>query len=210
MAQATKKTTVGASARCAPPPRWARWAGHVAWVAPMLGFIPLHIPWILGIPLFANPDAFGEWYHGRGPGAGDHPVEGFLGMPAGAFYLGILCILAALGGILALGLISDWGLTFPRWIPLLSGRRVPPWLPLTPTVLGSLLMIGYSLTLPTQLCEQLDTSSPQDIFTTTGVLIGLPLLVAWEIALPMAGWSYYRRTRRVDRSPGFHDRQDTP
>jgi hypothetical protein len=114
MAQLINKTAGGASARCAPPPRWARWAGHVAWVAPVLGFIPLHIPWILGIPLFANPGPFREWYHGRGPGAGDHPIEGFLGIPAGAFYLGTLCILAALAGILALGLIGDWGLISGR------------------------------------------------------------------------------------------------
>ncbi|MGC4750407.1 hypothetical protein ACLQ28_32775 [Micromonospora sp. DT201] len=60
-----------------------------------------------------------------------------LGMPAGAFYLGLLCVLAALGGVLALGLISDWGVIFPRWVPWLRG----------------------------------------------------------PIALPLAGWSYYRRTR---------------
>ncbi|MEU7846958.1 hypothetical protein AB0B74_21860 [Micromonospora parva] len=92
-----------------PPPTWARRAGHVAWIAPVLGFIPLHVPWILGIPMFADPDRFREWYHGRGPGVGEHPVDGFLGLPAGAFYLGLLCVLAGLGGVLALGLIKDWG-----------------------------------------------------------------------------------------------------
>lgn len=115
-----------------PPPTWARRAGHVAWMAPVLGFIPLHVPWILGIPMFADPHRFREWYHGRGPGVGEHPVDGFLGLPAGAFYLGLLCVLAGLGGVLALGLIKDWG---------------------------------------------------------------LPLLLAWTFALPVAGWSYYRRTR---------------
>ncbi|KAB1911281.1 hypothetical protein [Micromonospora sp. AMSO31t] len=186
--------------RTPPPPPWARRAGHVAWIAPVLGFIPLHIPWILGIPLFANPDPFREWYHGRGPGVGDHPVDGFLGLPAGAFYLSILCILAGLGGVLALGLISDWGLVFPRWIPVLRGHRVPRWLPLTPTVLGSALMIGYAVTLPWQFAaERADASPGDDIFTTPGVLIGLPLLLAWAIALPMAGWSYYRRTRAPRR-----------
>ncbi|MET8277808.1 hypothetical protein [Micromonospora sp. NPDC005174] len=177
------------------PPPWARRAGHVAWIAPVLGFIPLHVPWILGIPLFAHAEPFEEWYHGRGPGVGDHPVDGFLGLPAGAFYLGLLCVLAGLGGVLALGLISDWGRTFPRWVPWLRGHQVPPWVPLTPTVLGSALMIGYSLTLPWQFAADLAETSEQDIFTPTGVLIGLPLLVAWAIALPLAGWSYYRRTR---------------
>lgn len=93
-------------------------------------------------PALRQPRSVREWYHGRGPDVGDHVVEGFLGLPAGAFYLGILCILAGLGGVLGLGLISDWGLIFPRWIPVLGGHRVPPWLPLTPTFVGSALMIG--------------------------------------------------------------------
>ncbi|WP_146763170.1 hypothetical protein [Micromonospora noduli] len=199
----------------APPPSWARRAGHVAWIAPVLGFIPLHVPWILGIPLFANPDPFREWYHGRGPGVGDHPVDGFLGLPAGAFYLGLLCVLAGLGGVLALGLIKDWGLVFPRWVPWLRGRRVPQWLPLTPTVLGSALMIGYSATLPWQFAADLRESSADDIFTPTGVLIGLPLLLAWAVALPLAGWSYFRRTRRPRRdrrrrSAAVDDRPASP
>jgi hypothetical protein len=79
--------------RVSDPPRWARVAGTVGWVAPVLGFVPLHLPWILG-------------------------------------------------GVLALGLISPWGLVCPRWMPLLGGRRVHAWFPLTPTVLGSALMIG--------------------------------------------------------------------
>ncbi|GAB3338942.1 hypothetical protein GCM10027452_11930 [Micromonospora halotolerans] len=202
-AQGAARTPSGATAlRTPPPPPWARRAGHVAWVAPILGFIPLHIPWILGIPLFAHPDPFREWYHGRGPGVGDHPVDGLLGLPAGALYLTVLCVLAGLGGVLALGLISDWGLIFPRWIPVLRGHRVPRWLPLTPTVLGSALMIGYVATLPWQLAAELaDTNPEDDIFTATGVLLGLPLLLAWAIALPVAGWSYYRRTRAPRRLP---------
>ncbi|MET7950457.1 hypothetical protein [Micromonospora sp. NPDC005324] len=180
-----------------------------------MGFIPLHVPWILGIPLFANPGPFREWYHGRGPGVGDHPVDGFLGLPAGAFYLGLLCVLAGLGGVLALGLIQDWGVVFPRWVPWLRGRRVPQWLPLTPTVLGSALMIGYSATLPWQFAADLGESSADDIFTPTGVLIGLPLLLAWTVALPLAGWSYYRRTRLPRRhrrrwSAAVDDRPASP
>ncbi|MET7969166.1 hypothetical protein [Micromonospora sp. NPDC005305] len=61
-------------------------------------------------------------------------------------------------------------------------------------------MIGYAVTLPWQFAaERADTSPGDDIFTTTGVLIGLPLLLAWATALPMAGWSCYRRTRAPRR-----------
>ena len=40
-------------------------------------------------------------------------------------------VLAALVGIFLLqGLLHRWGQVFPRWTPLLSGRRVPRLLPL--------------------------------------------------------------------------------
>jgi hypothetical protein len=180
-------------------PRWARLAGTVGWVAPVLGFVPLHVPWILGIPFLAHEKSFDLWYHGRSNGTEGYP-DGIMGVPAGAFYLGVLMVLAVLGGVLSLGLISEWGLVFPRWLPVLGGRRVPPWFPLTPTVLGSGVMIAYAATLPVQLPRAVADASPADPFTLTGALVGLPILLAWTVALPVAGWSYYRRTRRASRA----------
>ncbi|MEG3634868.1 hypothetical protein [Micromonospora palythoicola] len=40
-------------------------------------------------------------------------------------------------------------------------------------------------------------ASPADPFTITGALVGLPIFLAWAVALPVAGWSYFRRTRRA-------------
>ncbi|MDG4821369.1 hypothetical protein O7635_05810 [Asanoa sp. WMMD1127] len=178
------------------PPRWARIAGTVGWMAPILGFVPLHLPWIFGIPFLAHPKSFDAWYHGRSNGTESLP-DGILGIPAGGFYLAVLMLLAILGGILSLGLISPWGLVYPHWIPLLGGRRVPAWFPLTPTVLGSALMIGYALTLPVQIPRAIAEASPADPFTITGALVGLPIFLAWMVALPLAGWSYFRRTRQA-------------
>ena len=118
-----------------------------------------------------------------------------------AYYLIVLTVLAVLGGALSLGLIKPWGLVYPSWMPLLGGRRVPPWFPLTPTVLGSGLLTGYTLTLPVQIPRAIADASPADPFTLTGALIGLPLLLAWTVALPVAGWSYFRRTRRSSAAP---------
>lgn len=181
-------------AQIAAPPRWARIAGTVGWTAPILGFVPLHLPWIFGIPFLAHARSFDAWYHGRGHGTENLP-DGVLGLPAGAAYLTALALLAVLGGILSLGLISPWGMVYPRWTPLLGGRRVPAWFPLTPTALGSALMAGYVLTLPVQIPHAIATASPDDPFTITGALVGLPILLAWTIALPVAGWSYLQRTR---------------
>ncbi|WP_157519692.1 hypothetical protein [Herbidospora daliensis] len=178
-----------------PPPRWARVAGTVGWAAPVLGFVPLHIPWMLGIPFLANEASFDAWYHGRANGTEGYPEDGILGVPAGALYLGVLSLLALLGGVLSLGLISRWGLVYPAWVPVLGGRRVHPWVPLTPAVLGSLVLVGYSLTLPFRIPRAVAEASPADPFTLTGAFVGLPLFLAWTVALPLAGWSYYRRTR---------------
>ena len=51
------------------------------------------------------------------------------------------------------------------------------------------------MTLPWQFVAEFANPSSDAIFTITGVLIGLPLLLAWALALPTAGWSYYCRTR---------------
>ena len=112
----------------------------------------------------------------------------------------MLTLLAVLGGVLSLGLIRPWGLVYPQWIPLLGGRRVPPWFPLTPTVLGSVLLAGYALTLPVQIPRAIADAGPDDPFTITGALVGLPILLAWTVALPAAGWSYYRRPRPGPRA----------
>src|SRR3954447_4459026 len=121
------------------PPRWARLAGTVGWMAPVIGFVPLHIPWLLGFPLLAHEKSFHLWYHGRSNGTEGY-ADGAMGIPAGAFYLATLMLLAVLGGMLSLGLIREWGLISPRWVPWLRGRRVPPLVPLTPTFLGSALL----------------------------------------------------------------------
>ncbi|MGC4746986.1 hypothetical protein ACLQ28_15180 [Micromonospora sp. DT201] len=148
----------------------------------------------------AHKESFEAWYHGRGHGSGSYPEAGIFGIPAGAMYLGILLVLAVLGGILSLGLIRDWGLVYPRWVPILRGRRVPPWFPLTPGVLGSLLLVGYGLTLPVQIPRGIAEASTEDPFTLTGALIGLPILIIWTIALPIVTYSYWRRTR-TPRTP---------
>ncbi|WP_229075001.1 hypothetical protein [Actinoplanes sp. DH11] len=81
-------------------------------MAPILGFVPLHVPWILGIPFLAHPESFDSWYHGRSNGTESLP-NGIMGIPAGAFYLVVLTLLAILGGILSLGLIRPWAAALP-------------------------------------------------------------------------------------------------
>nr|WP_062339746.1 hypothetical protein [Herbidospora sakaeratensis] len=62
----------------------------------------------------------------------------------------------------------------------MTPTTVPPWVPLTPAVLGSLVLVGYSLTLPVRIPRAVAEASAAEPFTLTGAF---------------AGWSYYRRTR---------------
>ena len=88
----------------APVPPPSRGAIRAAYSA--VGFIPLHLIWALGVPLFAYPELFDPWYADGGGG-----------------YLWALNGLALLPIVLALALVRPWGLIFPRWVPGLSGRE---------------------------------------------------------------------------------------
>ncbi|MFJ9691712.1 hypothetical protein [Kitasatospora sp. NPDC101183] len=53
-----------------------------------------------------------------------------------------LSLLTEAVALLTLGLVSGWGEVFPRWVPFLRGRRVPPLAAVVPAVLGGLVLVG--------------------------------------------------------------------
>ncbi|MFG2914239.1 hypothetical protein ACGF0D_15255 [Kitasatospora sp. NPDC048298] len=57
------------------------------------------------------------------------------------YVIGLSVVTEALT-ILTLGLVSGWGEVFPRWVPVLRGRRVPPLAALVPAVLGGLTLVA--------------------------------------------------------------------
>ncbi|GAA4085818.1 hypothetical protein [Actinomadura miaoliensis] len=79
-----------------PPARWAVWA---AWAAP-LGVLPSAV-----------------WRVGAGLGDGHSRMEA-------AYMLMLSCLSVGLA-FLTVGLVRDWGETFPRWVPFAAGRPVP-------------------------------------------------------------------------------------
>ncbi|GAA2880738.1 hypothetical protein [Nonomuraea rubra] len=89
-------------------PRWARIAVYAIPVA------------VLPSSLWRLPAAFSD-----GMGVGERA------------YIVFLSVLSELVAFTAFGLVATWGERFPRWVPGLRGRRVPPPAAVIPAALGA-------------------------------------------------------------------------
>ncbi|WP_051772656.1 hypothetical protein [Saccharothrix sp. NRRL B-16314] len=94
-------------------PERGRVAVYVAFTVPLV-YCATRWAWALGIPLGVTEEFMAE---------GDDGM-----WLAGAY----LATFGAFGGVLTLGLTQRWGKIFPRWIPGLRGKRVPPLLAVVP------------------------------------------------------------------------------
>ncbi|HYN92299.1 MAG TPA: hypothetical protein VES42_00410 [Pilimelia sp.] len=159
-----------------PPPRRAVWAAYWAAAAPTVGFIPLHLVWALGIPLFADADLFDPWY-----------TDG------GGTYLWTLNALALLPAVLALALVRPWGLVIPRSVPVFGGHRVPRLLLIVPGTLLSTGLFAYTAMAPIVAARTWD--HPGAIFSPWTVVFGIVVFAVWICGLAIATHSYARRTR---------------
>ncbi|WP_457027986.1 hypothetical protein [Kitasatospora sp. P5_F3] len=160
-----------------PPPRWAVRAAYASALSATLGFVPLHTVWAVGVPLWADADRFRDWYaEGGGP------------------YLFVLDGMAALAGLLAVGLVRPWGLVFPRRVPLLAGRQVPRrTLAVTAFAVAAVLLL-YTAFAAVVLATRFDKPG---IFSPWIVVYGIPQFLVWGIGLLAAARSYRARAARA-------------
>ncbi|MFI6941329.1 hypothetical protein ACIBI4_18800 [Streptomyces sp. NPDC050418] len=156
-----------------PPSRRTIRAAYASALSATVGFIPLHAVWALGIPLWADPDRFDTWYaEGGGP------------------YLFVLNAMAALAGLLALSLVRPWGHTFPAWLPLLRGHRVPPrTLTATAYTVATALLAYTAFATYRTFVEWNDPG----VFSRWIAVYGIPQFLVWGIGLFIAARSYGRR-----------------
>lgn len=159
-----------------PPGRRAVWAGWVAVLGATAGFLPLHVVWGLGIPLFADDERFAVWH-----------ADG------GALYLWTLNALALLPAVLAAALIRPWGLVFPRWVPGLAGRGVPRLLLIIPGYALVVALSAYTILAFVLIFGQWD--APEAIFSPWTGVYGIVHFVIWITGLAVATRSYQQRTR---------------
>lgn len=149
----------------------------VAVVAGTAGFVPLHLVWALGVPLFADPPRFAAW-HADGGGR----------------YLWVLTGLALLPAVLAFALIRPWGRRFPGWVPGIAGRRVPRLLLIVPGYLLVAALSGYTLFAVVLSVAGWDAADA--VFSPWTAVYGIAQFTVWLPALAMTIRSYEVRTRR--------------
>lgn len=73
-------------------------------------------------------------------GGGDTGSGSLPGWLPGEVYIIFLSVLSELAAFTAVGLIAAWGEVFPRWIPVLRGRRVPPLAAVVPATIATVLL----------------------------------------------------------------------
>lgn len=174
--------TTPASAR-----RWGKWAVYVAVIIPLLYAIT-RWAWALGIPLGISKEFLRE------------------GQETGLWWAGAgLATLGVGGSLLTLGLMQRWGEIFPRWIPFLSGKRVPIPLAVIPASLVAVLVTAAGLMFVRfTLIASRDEFS--NFFNAENWAALAPELLwpLWGFALGAATLAYYYRRRGRCRYCGRH------
>jgi hypothetical protein len=158
--------------------RWGKWAVAIAVLIPLL-YAATRWAWALGIPLGISEEFFRE------------------GQAVGLWWAGAGLATVAIGGaLLTLGLVQRWGEVFPRWIPFLAGKRVPPALAIVPASLVSILVTtaGLMFVRLTLLgaVGGVFTFIDEDDWAALAPELLWPL---WGIALAAATLAYYYRRR---------------
>lgn len=166
--------------------RWGGWAVAVAVAIPLL-YAATRFAWALGIPLglteafYREGERTGLWWRGAA-----------------------LATLAVVGAALTVGLAKPWGEVFPRWVPRLAGRRVPPALAIVPATFVSLIVSSAGLMFVRMAIRGTFMLGTHRV-TFTENWGGLwPELVwpIWGVALGAATLAYQYRTRQRCRYCG--------
>jgi hypothetical protein len=159
--------------------RWGRWAVRVAVAVPLL-YALSRWAWALGFPLgitdefYRQGRAVGLWWRGAA-----------------------LATLAAAGALLTLGLVRRWGEVFPRRLPLLGGRRVPPALAVVPATMMAVIVTTAGLMFVRVAITGTFSigGNPITLRENLGALAPELLWPLWGVALGAAALAYHYRRR---------------
>ena len=163
-----------------PVPRWTRRWAYAAVVLPVVGWTVPHVLWVLGVPLGMSAEKLAA-------------AQRDLATPAGV----ALALVPPLAGLLVLGLVQRWGQQFPRWVPGLGGRAVPPLLAAIPAGLVSLALVTYGVLSIAVFAQRLagGVLSLADVRAEWAVTGTLLVFAGWGVALGVTTVGYARTTR---------------
>jgi len=182
-----------------PLPDVPRWAVGAVW-AIQLSVLPSSV-WRVLTFTFHVPLWAGEVRDGTG--SAWMPTE---------LYVVLLSLASEAAAFAAFGLVCRWGEVWPRWVPVLRGRRVPTAVAVVPAATGALLLTAlWGWTTATGLAGRDVQGRPHDdpglTFETwqgtTMLLVYLPLVIWGPLLAALT--VHYRRRRR--RSAGPRQRQ---
>ncbi|MEU4392795.1 NYN domain-containing protein [Kribbella sp. NPDC023855] len=148
-----------------------RWGRRAVWMA-VLATVPYDVTrlaWFAGVPLGISDDFL-------------HSMQQTPGMlEVGA----TLAVMSCVGAILTHGLVAGWGERFPRWLPVVGGRDVPPRLAIVPA--GAVAVV-----LPPAGLMQIESTFSTEEW---GATAPMTLWLLWAAGLAVATYSYYLRRR---------------
>ena len=183
--------------------RWARTAATVV----QFTVLPAGI-WRIGMETLATITGH------AGEGRGQVPV--WLPM---LVYVILLSIVSEVLAFTAYGMVASWGVVFPRWIPGLRGRRVPPLAAVIPAALGACILtvlwtgatVGVALGRDIQ-GRPMHADNPLNPDSWQGwlaIVCYAPLLL-WGPLLGALTVAYWRRRTRRSPCPEGDDNQADP
>ncbi|WP_419998543.1 hypothetical protein [Streptomyces boninensis] len=171
-------------------PRWARLAA----LAVPLAVLPSGL-WRLAVCVYPGLGGNAEALDEPNPLPWWFPVR---------LYIVLLSVVSELLAFTAVGLIARWGEVWPRWVPLLRGRRVPVAAAVVPGALGAVALIAvwgtFLVTFVNGTNLQGEPTADDDPITSGGwktvvfVACYAPLLL-WGPLLAAVTWAYWRRRR---------------
>lgn len=117
----------------------------------------------------------------------------------GTVYMFGLCVLAELAAFMTMGLVRDWGIVAPRWIPFMGGRPVNPKAAVTAASIGAgmlTLLWLYQIIVAVTVESNMGLSGG---YAVVMIACYAPLIL-WGPLLAAVTWSYHRRVSRAGRA----------
>jgi hypothetical protein len=163
-----------------PVARWARRSAYVAVALPLIGWSVPHALWLLDVPFGISAAELDDLLRTTSLLAGL-----------------MITAVPPLAGLLTLGLAQRWGQRFPRWIPGLGGRAVPPLLALIPAGIVAIALVAYGVLSTCVVVRSLvdGTRTWSDLGEEWATTATILVFVGWGVALGVTAAGYHRATR---------------